>query len=226
MIEITEFTKLIKTRRSIHSWQNKPVTEEQLLQAIELATWAPNGSNRQSWRFHVIMNQAVIDSVADTIQSVMTRIRSWGQSAASPNDGTPEGRTIISGLPSETLRSAPALIVVASQKYENPRITDIKKQIKTDAEAHEAQAIIDGLKIVNPRVQSVAAAIAYLSLTLHQMGLGSLWATGPLQAKDAIEKVLNIPQDQDIMALVPVGYPAVNPVKNRKPVSEVCEIIR
>jgi nitroreductase len=223
---MTRFTELVKTRRSIRSWQDKPVTEEQLLQAIELATWAPNGSNRQSWRFYVIMNKTVINTVADTIQSVMTKVRSWGQSAAPASGGTQGGGPPGAGPRINTLRSAPALIVVASQKYENPRILDIQKLAKTETEAKEAQTIIDGLNIVNPRIQSVAAAIAYLSLSLHQMGLGSVWMTGPLQAKAAIEKVLKISQDQDILALVPVGHPAENPVKDRKPVSEVCEIIR
>ena len=225
-MEFTEFAKLVKTRRSIHRWQDKMVTESQLLQAIELAIWAPNGSNRQSWRFYVILNKEKINSIADTIQSITGEIRSWGQSQ------TPDGNVIPSGAPPggqtrvDPLRSAPALIVVASQKYENPRIIEIEERNKKDSEAKKAQAIIDGLRIVNPRIQSVAAAIAYLTLALHQMGLGSVWLTGPLQAKAAIEKLMKIPEDLDILALVPVGYPAETPVKERKPLSEVCEIIR
>jgi len=202
------------------------VSESQLLQAVELAIWAPNGSNRQSWRFYIIMNKELISSVAETIQSITVKIRSWGQSSPGekpvpPVSGAPRG-----GPRADPLRSAPALIVVASQKYENPRIVEIQERNKTDTEAREAQAMIDGLRIVNPRIQSVAAAIAYLSLALHQMGLGSVWLTGPLQAKSAIEKLLKIPEDLDIVALIPVGCPAETPVKDRKPVSEVCQIIR
>ena len=36
-METAEFAELIKGRRSIHVWQDKPVPEELLMQAIELA---------------------------------------------------------------------------------------------------------------------------------------------------------------------------------------------
>jgi nitroreductase len=63
-------------------------------------------------------------------------------------------------------------------------------------------------------------------LVLHQLGLGSLWMAGPMQAKADIEKILEIPAGMDVVTLVPVGYPAENPTKDRKPVSEVCKVIK
>ena len=42
-METTELTKLIKTRRSIRIFQDKPIPEALLMQAVETATWAPNG---------------------------------------------------------------------------------------------------------------------------------------------------------------------------------------
>lgn len=222
-METADLAQLIKTRRSIHSFQDKPVAEAPLLKAIELATWAPNGSNRQSWRFYLIMNKEMINSIANTIELTMSRMMSRGRSVP------PGGTTTSSpgGEPrSNPLRSAPVLIVVASQKYINPIIKMIEERVKNVGEVEEAKKAIDGLQIVNPRIQSVAAAIAYLVLVLHQMGLGSLWMTGPLWAKADIEKLLEIPNDLDIVALVPVGYAAENPVKDRKPVTEVCQVIR
>ena len=80
---------------------------------------------------------------------------------------------------------------------------------------------------LDARVQSVSAAISYLLLVLHQMGLGAVWMTGPLtQSKGDIEKVLNMPADTDVLALIPVGYPAESPTRDRKPVKEVCEIVK
>jgi nitroreductase len=49
---------------------------------------------------------------------------------------------------------------------------------------------------------------------------------GPMHAKADIEKILKIPAGMDVVTLVPVGYPAENPTKDRKPVSEVCQIIK
>jgi hypothetical protein len=50
--------------------------------------------------------------------------------------------------------------------------------------------------------------------------------TGGLHAKADIEKLLKIPSGMDVVTLVPVGYPAENPTKDRKPVSEVCQVIK
>lgn len=69
--------------------------------------------------------------------------------------------------------------------------------------------------------------MAYLLLILHQMGLGTVWMTGPLQAKGEIEKILKVPADMDLVVFIPVGYPAENPpLKERKPINEVCEVLK
>ena len=81
--------------------------------------------------------------------------------------------------------------------------------------------------VANTRIQSVSSAIAYLLLVLHQMGLGAVWMTGPMQAKGDIEKILNIPQGMDLVALIPVGYPAESPApRERKPLRDVTQVIR
>ena len=59
------------------------------------------------------------------------------------------------------------------------------------------------------------------------MGLGAVWMTGPMQAKGEIEKILQVPKEMDLVAFIPVGYPAENPpLKDRKSVKEVCQIIK
>ena len=80
-METTELTKLIKTRRSIRLFQDKPVPEALLMQAVEIATWAPNGSNAQNWRFFIILNKKVINSISDAIQANMKAIMSWPEMA-------------------------------------------------------------------------------------------------------------------------------------------------
>lgn len=44
----------IRTRRSIRSYQNKPVEDDKLLRVLEAARLAPSASNRQEWRFVVV----------------------------------------------------------------------------------------------------------------------------------------------------------------------------
>ena len=47
---------MIKGRPSIRAWRDKPVFDQLLLKAVELATWATNGANRHNWHFYVIAN--------------------------------------------------------------------------------------------------------------------------------------------------------------------------
>ena len=55
-MDTAELSTLIKTRRSIRVFQDKPVPESLLMQAVETAAWAPNGGNAQNWRFFIILS--------------------------------------------------------------------------------------------------------------------------------------------------------------------------
>jgi nitroreductase len=217
-MKTTELADLIKSRRSIRSWQDKPVSEDLLCQAIELATYAPNGGNQQNWYFYIILDKKRIIALADAVQAVADYIASWPESA---NFGEATTRML---QRSSLFRSAPAAIAVAAKQYQSPLEQLSAGREKTDPRARQ---IREGRSIANARIQSVASAIAYLLLILHQMGLGAVWMTGPMQAKGEIEKILKVPKEMDLVAFIPVGYPAETPaLKERKPVKEVCQVIK
>jgi len=73
-MKFDDLANLIKTRRSIRSWQDKQVSEDLLIQAIELATWAPNGGNQQNWHFYTIVNRETIKAIAGAVQASADRI--------------------------------------------------------------------------------------------------------------------------------------------------------
>ncbi len=80
-METIELVELIKSRRSIRAWEDKPVPEEMLLQAVELATWAPNGANAQLWYFYIIIDKKLIKTIADTSQAGRDVMASWSEMA-------------------------------------------------------------------------------------------------------------------------------------------------
>jgi nitroreductase len=219
-MQTSDFTTLIKSRRSIRNWQDKPVPEQLLLDAIELGTWAPNGGNQQNWHFYVILNKTTIKAIADAAQSGTSYMSSWpemAQARPAPPPGSPPP------APRMPLSAAPAIIAVGTSRITNPMNEAMTKRAQTDTLAAE---MLKWATIIDSRIQSVSAAIAYLLLALHQMGLGAVWMTGPLtQCKGEIEKILEVPETMDIVALIPVGYPAESPTRDRKPVQEVCNII-
>lgn len=214
----SELTDLIKGRRSVRAWQNKPVPEELLLQAIELASYAPNAGNQQNWRFYLILKKDVINSIADAVQVKADLMASWPEAAKFGD--------MITGMVkrSSFFRTAPAAIAVAASRYNSPADQIMEAREKADPKAKQMR---EWRGIANSKIQSVSSAVAYLLLILHQMGLGSVWMTGPMQAKGEIEKILKVPEGMDIVAFMPVGYPAENPpLRERKPVKEVCEVIK
>lgn len=220
-METNEFAELIKSRRSIRNWQDKPVSEQILLDAVELATWAPNGGNQQNWRFYVILDKNIIKGISDAAQSGMSYMFSWPemeQARPAPPPGSPPP------APRMPLSAAPAIIAVGTLQTTNAMDQAMEKHASTDPKAAQ---MLKWATTVNSRIQSVSAGIAYLLLALHQKGLGAVWMTGPMpHCKGEVEKILNVPTNMDIVALIPVGYPAESPAKDRKPVQEVCEIIR
>ncbi|MDD4858993.1 MAG: nitroreductase family protein [Dehalococcoidales bacterium] len=217
-MEFTELAKLIKTRRSVRKWQDKPVPRDLLLQAIELATWAPNAGNHQNWRFYLVENKGAIKSIADAVSDSADVIASWPESKL-----VKEFDTVNLGKRSSFFRGAPAVIAIATSQYQSPIDKALAVREKSDA---AAQKMREYRKTANAGLQSAAAAITYLLLILHQMGLGAVWMVGPMQVKGQIEQILKMPDGLDVLALIPVGYPAENPpVKERKPVSEVCKVI-
>ncbi|MBI4267960.1 MAG: nitroreductase family protein [Chloroflexi bacterium] len=214
-MEYNDLADLIKSRHSIRRWQDKKVSEKLLLEAIELATWAPNGGNQQNWRFYIIVNKDIINAIADAVQASANEISSWEQPS-----------TVISttGRAAGFFRSAPAAIAVAASQYQSgvDRILEAREQTNP-----RAKQIRQWRNLADSRIQSVSAAIAYLLLILHQRGLGTVWMTGPMQAKGEIEKILKVPAEMDIVAFIPVGYPDETPViRGRRPVGEVTEIVR
>ena len=216
-MELADLANVIRSRRSIRSWQEKEVPQELLLHAIELATWAPNGVNQQNWRFYVILNHDTIKTIADAVQASADQIASWPEAAEFMDTVRLRGR---SGF----FKNAPAAIAVAAARYQSTVDQVLAAREETD---YQARNMRQWRNVADSRIQSVAAAIAYLLLVLHQMGLGAVWMTGPMQAKEDIERILKVPPGLDVIAFIPVGYPAESPLtKGRKPVGDVCEVIR
>jgi nitroreductase len=125
---------------------------------------------------------------------------------------------------SDFFRGAPVCIAVLMGKYSSVADQILSARGETDAIAREIRSYRE---IGKSSLQSVAAAITYICLFLHHLGLGSTWMGGPLQAKKEIEQLLKVPPEWDFMGLIPVGYAAEAPeTRPRKPIRDVIQFIR
>ena len=81
-----EFTELIKGRRSIRSYQDKPVERGELQAVIDTAVLAPSAVNSQPWEFWVILGARANRGSLTESQGMACRegrTRSYGRSGSS-----------------------------------------------------------------------------------------------------------------------------------------------
>ena len=103
---------------------------------------------------------------------------------------------------------------------------------ESDSDIHYAKLGEAGSKYrenrnsVHSGIQTVAAAIENMLLAAWSMGIGGVWMTAPIVAKDLIQEKLDI-KEGSIIALVAFGYPSQPPKEvNRKPLDEVVRYYR
>ena len=218
MVKLEEFSELIKTRRSIRKFQGKPVPEDLLMKALELATWAPNGGNKQMWRFWIVCNKELIQKMGDAVKSKTELMASWPEAVQF-------GETVAKWrLTCDFFRRAPVCIAVLMGKYSSVADQILRARGETDPIAREIRSCRETGK---SSLQSAAAAITYICLFLHYFGLGTTWMAGPLQAKKEIEQLLKVPPEWNFVGLIPVGYAAEAPeVRPRKPIEDVIQFFR
>ena len=119
--------------------------------------------------------------------------------------------------------SAPALVAVSASIYQS-----IADKLQADNMDQPRVCEINRCRqIAGSRLQTVGAFVDHLLLAFHALGLAAVWMAGPTQAKTAVENIINIGDNEDFVALIPVGYADEQPVAPlRKPVEQIVTILR
>lgn len=68
-----EVLDCIRSRRSIRSFQEQQIKEEELEALLEAATWAPSGGNNQSWLFTAVQNQEALVKINELLKEGFQR---------------------------------------------------------------------------------------------------------------------------------------------------------
>ncbi|MEM7533448.1 MAG: nitroreductase family protein [Chloroflexota bacterium] len=188
------FWSLIHNRRSIRRYQPRPVERALIEQLLNAATWAPSAHNRQPWRFCVVMEDATKHRLSQNMGDRWRR----DLTADGADPAFIERRVRISHA---RITGAGALIVAAMTMSDMDTYPDDKRDFAEWTMA----------------VQSVALACQNLLLAAHHHGLGACWMCAPLFVPDLVRDVLDLPAEWHPQALITVGYPAEEKVKEREP---------
>lgn len=194
-----ELIEALRGRRSIRRFRPDPVPRELLDRLIQQALWAPSGMNKQPWDVYVVSGTlkdrlvSLIDASSPYLLSRLEKLFDRKMIA------------LTTGF-FRTAGDAPTVILV----YIPRDLAPIDPGM-SDFDRHEAEHDRLGA------IQSASALVQNLCLLAHEAGLGTCWMNGPLFLQSEINELLGI-GGKDLMATIPIGYPAQTPpVPPRRP---------
>jgi nitroreductase len=179
-----EFYEIMRLRRTIRDFSDKPVPREVIETCIATAGTAPNGANMQPWHFVVVSDKDIkkkIREAAEEEEKIFYTGRApkeWLEALAPL--GTDEYKPF--------LEKAPYLIVIFAKRFE---------------------VLPDGRQVKNYYTsESVGIATGMLITAIHNAGLVSLTHTpSPM---DFLNDILKRPSNEKPYLILVVGYPDEN----------------
>ncbi len=198
--EVLTTTRAVRRRLDV----TRPVSRELIEECLELALQAPNGSNRNTWRWIVVDDRDMIRKLAGEYVAAMGLL----------NDGSKptENPLGVNERDERVLASAMALV---DKLPHMPAVLIPLMPGRPDGKDVVAQASMWG---------SIVQAVWSFMLALRERGLGSIWATVTTRREREIAQLLGIPYEQYTqVGFFPIAYTEGTDFKRawRKPVSEV-----
>ena len=195
--------KLLKTRRSIRAFRDKPLAKETIERIIDGARFAPSGHNSQSTEYLVVQDRDLLNQVSATVIEYL--------------------KFEISRFTNPLFR---ALALLAGREKAESGLHEIpgfKRMIQmfeagTDPILHGAPVLLAfharrtiGFADINAQL-----ALQNASIVAHSLGIGHFytgWVLSPCRAPMArawnrrIPDLLGIPQDNNLYGALALGYP-------------------
>ncbi len=216
--------------RAMRRLKPDPVPEAVLEQLIDAAVQCPSGSNAQNWRFVIVRDKAKLLEVqklwkaawmfyGKTINTVLRP----GEDAESKARQDKAGSYMV-----DHVHEAPALIFVCA-RHDDVAAEAFKSPATLKAAAeHFGLGGTARLAAATKRTQTQLAdgaafpAVQNILLAARALGLGAVLTTPHLFHPGKFEKIIGLPSDVMLCAVIPVGYPLgkFGPVK-RPPARDV-----
>ncbi|WP_458413678.1 nitroreductase family protein [Schinkia sp. CFF1] len=214
-MEYSQFKEILLGRRSVRKYEDKEVANEDILDLIDCARYAPSDTNSQTWEFIVIKDKEKIKKIEEMTWDAL---REKAKVAEEHGFERPAKMLLKSFGPYATAFSdAPVLIICLATPYQSKF----------------REKVFDPINLVPDEVwreegiKSSCLATQNLMLAAYAKGLGTCPMTGPvLLAEDRLRDYLHIEAEKTVNMVVALGYPQETPKRlARKEVSEIVQII-
>jgi len=176
-----EFFELMKRRRSIRAFSDRPVDRQVIEQCLLTAGRAPSGANQQPWKFVVVGDPELKRTIRLAAEAEEREFYSGGAS----EEWIDALRPLATNAEKPFLEHAPYLIVIFSENY---GMNEVGKKVKH-------YYVRD----------SVGIATGMLITAVHNAGLASLTHTpSPMRF---LNRILDRPKNETPTMILVVGYP-------------------
>jgi coenzyme F420-0:L-glutamate ligase/coenzyme F420-1:gamma-L-glutamate ligase len=184
---------LLRSRRSVRKFQDRPVDRELVEEIIEAARWAPSPHGRQPWRFAVLTTQELKLQLADQMGSTWQQnLQMDGQDAEIVNIRLEKSR--------QRILNAPVIIIPCLYLEDLDYYPDERRQADEKTMA----------------IQSIGAAIQNMLLMAYDLGLDAGWMCAPLFCPEVVCKALDLDPRLIPQALITIGYAAADPQRRER----------
>jgi len=205
-----EFSELIKARKSVRGYLSKPVPREVIEEIIEVAKWAPSSMNTQPWHVYVVTGDA-LDRIRQGNTENMLK-------------GVPPKRDFPMKESYEGIHRK-RQVDIAIQLFDAMGIARDDKERRTDWVMRgfrqfdaPVSLVLTYDKYLEPAAISqfdLGALSHALVLAAWERGLGSVINGQGIMQSAVVREHAGIPDDQNIMICIAMGYPDVDFVANR-----------
>lgn len=220
---------VMASMRAMRRLKPDPVPREVLTEIVRAATWAPSGSDAQHYGFVVVTDRAVMAQLADLWRDcVHTYTTLMGTVVPDASDDRHARMADALRYQAEHFHETPA-VIAACYRRSGPgmkQLLDVRNNVALARQLGAARLrrlAAGGRAATNlAEASSIYPAVQNLLLAARAHGLGATLTIWHLFREADFRRVLGIPDDHGLYALVPVGYPIgrFGPVR-RRPVNDV-----
>jgi len=186
-----ELIDAIKQRRSIRKFKTDPISDELIEELLEAARLAPSGSNTQPWRFVVVKS--------DEMKKKLDEITPYKFALKAPV-------LMVCCSDLNALENRPKRVM---ELLESGAFTDVELD-DPDSDKYKG-SMSESVSVKGYLALNVGIAIEHMALRATDLGLGTCWI-GRVDGEKT-KTILGLDDNLQVVALLPVGYPAQDPAQ-------------
>lgn len=197
-IDAADLVHLLRSRRSVRSYQEKPVPRSLLEDLVKIGTTAPSGTNSQAWTFTILQKRSEVEMLGELTASFFRRLN---KKAVNP-----------------LWRLAARLFAGDSLGRYYHRNYQTVRQGLVDWDEHgedhlfhgaPASILVGGRSTASCPAEDALLAAGNILLGAHALGLSTCligFVVEAMRRDHRIGKHLALDPDEEIYAVIAVGY--------------------